>query len=90
VNFSARSRTRNRKVVARSPRSTTRLQAGWVVHDPWLAGHPKDVQTTVADLEREQEVDPPRHAPIIRRRISTTGGSDANRSGLINEYERAA
>ena len=38
VNYPARSRTRNRKVVARSSRSISRLRACWVVQAPvgWL------------------------------------------------------
>ncbi len=34
VNWPARSRTRNRKPAARSPRSTRRFRICWVVHDP--------------------------------------------------------
>ena len=58
VNWPARSRTRNRKVVARSSRSISRFLACWVVHAPvgWLVVPRMDV--AVADFQSEEHVDP--------------------------------
>src|SRR5689334_17204660 len=58
MNWPARSRTRNRKSAARSPRSTSRLRACWVVHGPsgWVLVPRMDVAG--GDLGHEEHIDP--------------------------------
>ena len=57
VNCPARSRTRNRKPAARSPRSISRLRICCTVHGPsGLRGDPEDVHVAAAYLHDEQAV----------------------------------
>src|SRR5438034_4564910 len=56
VNCPARSRTRNRKLAAWSPRSIRRLRICWVVHGPSGLAVIGDVHVAAAGLDDEQAV----------------------------------
>src|ERR671917_2628425 len=62
VNWLARSRTRNRNWVTRSPRSITRLRICCVVHRPsGLVIVPQQVHRSAGHLQDEEHVDPLEH-----------------------------
>ena len=76
VNWPARSRTRNRKSAARSPRSTSRLRICWVVHGPSrCAVTPEDVHVAGADLDHEEAVQAPQgHGAVYVEEVGCEHG----------------
>ena len=82
VNCPARSRTRNRKSAARSPRSIRRLRICCVVHDPsGFRGDPEDVHTSAADLHDEQAI----QAPERDRAVHVKVGGEHRRGLRVQE-----
>src|SRR5437764_4341387 len=75
VNCPARSRTRNRTWVMRSPRSMTRLRTCWVVHWPLGFVVAQQVHGSAGDLQDEKHVDPSqRHRAVHVEEVTRQHG----------------